>query len=166
NPPANGVVSLPLHVSAGVNDNSAVTHTRIYVDSALLLDNPDNGLNHYLTNLTAGPHTLIVEATDAAGRTFSKTRQFTVTDNGGLGNLRHIIVTLQENRSFDHYFGRMGDYRADRGFTDAFDGINTAIQLRDRGGDLVSPFHFQTVCHENLSPSWDESHYNVDGGRM
>jgi len=30
----------------------------------------------------------------------------------------------------------------------------------------VHPFHYQTVCTENLSPSWNESHVDVNGGKM
>ncbi|KOG91927.1 hypothetical protein ADK38_00485, partial [Streptomyces varsoviensis] len=34
---------------------------------------------------------------------------------GGVGEIRHIVVLMQENRSFDHYFGSL---RGVRGFDD------------------------------------------------
>ncbi len=33
-----------------------------------------------------------------------------VVTNGGLQGIKHIIVMLQENRSFDSYFSALGDY--------------------------------------------------------
>ena len=30
----------------------------------------------------------------------------------------------------------------------------------------VSPFHWQTVCTETLSPAWSETHYDVNNGKM
>lgn len=87
---------------------------------------------------------------------------------------------LQENRSFDDYFGMLGPYRAQRlqpfGITAAatdVDGLNCTdatcsnITLYTRSNypkpnAPVHPFHFTTACTENLTPSWDESHYDVD----
>ena len=34
---------------------------------------------------------------------------------GALGDIEHVVIFMQENRSFDHYFGR---YRGVRGFSD------------------------------------------------
>ena len=43
---------------------------------------------------------------------------------GGLQNLNHIIIFVQENRSFDHYFGAMREYWAQNGIADqSFDGL-------------------------------------------
>jgi phospholipase C len=38
--------------------------------------------------------------------------------------------------------------------------------LPNTQGQPVHPFHYQTVCTENLSPAWNESHADVDGGLM
>ena len=35
--------------------------------------------------------------------------------SGGLGDIRHVVILMQENRSFDHYFGTL---RGVRGFGD------------------------------------------------
>jgi phospholipase C len=61
----------------------------------------------------------------------------------------------------------MGEYRAQRGFNDPFDGLPANVSAPDYSGTRnVAPFHFQTVCHENLSPAWNESHYDLHGGKM
>jgi len=81
------------------------------------------------------------------------------------GSIRHIIVLLQENRSFDNYFGAMGSYRALRGYNDPFDGTPDKA-IPDKSGVLVAPFHFKTVCHENTTPSWNASHAYYDRGAL
>ena len=91
----------------------------------------------------------------------------------------------QENRSFDSYLGAMHDYWAKNGFADQqFDGLpqfnnpagaapadpgcdpafpwNPPSQTPDCMIDNASPsiasYHLQTMCIENPSPSWNESH--------
>src|SRR5437868_1370453 len=73
---------------------------------------------------------------------------------------------LQENRSFDSYFGKLGDYRAAHGYGAAsdIDGLPPgASNLTDDKKQQWSSFHFQTMCMENVSPDWLESHgdYNL-----
>src|SRR4051794_17675617 len=40
----------------------------------------------------------------------------TVTGAGSLKDIKHVVLLMQENRSFDHYFGTMAGVR---GFDDA-----------------------------------------------
>jgi phospholipase C len=69
---------------------------------------------------------------------------------------------MQENRSFDHYFGKMPDYRRDHGIPGAsdIDGLppNASNPSRDDVNQLVFAHHMGTERHEGLSPAWDESH--------
>ena len=39
----------------------------------------------------------------------------TTAQGGSLQNVNHIIFMMQENRSFDSYFGKINDYRASLG---------------------------------------------------
>jgi phospholipase C len=81
--------------------------------------------------------------------------------------MKHIVFVLQENRSFDNYFSKMNEYRQMNGINDnAVDERNPAIGLPDVAGHLVVPYHAQTACQENLSPSWNSEHYDYDGGLM
>jgi phospholipase C len=84
------------------------------------------------------------------------------------GVIKHIFFMLQENRSFDMYFGQLGAYRGPRlaqfGITDTqtIDGFNPTVTLTNsHTGAKVQPFHEATQCTENLSPSWDESHHDT-----
>jgi phospholipase C len=96
---------------------------------------------------------------------------------GGLNSVNHIIVLIQENRSFDSYFGQLSAYWAANGFSsESFDGLppTSANPGCDPAfpppsvctGDLSSPsvqvYHLQTMCIENPSPSWNEAHVDLN----
>lgn len=84
-----------------------------------------------------------------------------------LTNIRHIIFTFQENRSFDNYFSQMNTYRQMRGVNDnEADVASPNTALLDASGIPVTPYHFRTVCHENTQPSWNASHVDYNGGKM
>lgn len=76
--------------------------------------------------------------------------------------IKHIVFFMQENRSFDVYFGMLGKYREKRGLPNDIDGLDTFnTVLYDRYGHPVRPFRFQSVCHERLSPAWNETQYSA-----
>lgn len=101
-----------------------------------------------------------------------------------LRDVEHIVILMQENRSFDHYFGALRQYWAQNGLPDqSFDGLpqfnNPAGAAPSNPGcntpqptpplapqkcgavpgqNLVSSFHLLSQCIENPSPSWNESH--------
>jgi phospholipase C len=164
-PGAGAVVSLPVHLVAGVNDSNPLTSIKVLADGKQVFSTTSGNLDVYLNNLTAAPHTLAVRATDAAG-SFTSSVKVNVTNNAGLSNIRHIIFFVQENRSFDNYFGRLGPYRVSKGLSNNVDGVPLNAVLKNTQGQPVSPFHFKTVCHENLSPFWNETHIDVNGGLM
>ena len=72
----------------------------------------------------------------------------------------HVIFTMQENRSFDHYFGKMPAYRQQRGLSGEVDGLpeNASNPAADNPDELVFAHHLVTECHEYLSPSWSDAH--------
>src|SRR5215471_2153554 len=54
------------------------------------------------------------------------------------GAINHIIVFLQENRSFDSYFGQLSSYWANHGYSaQAFDGL--PLSASNPGCDPSSP---------------------------
>lgn len=79
--------------------------------------------------------------------------------------IKHIIVMLQENRTFDNYFGVLGAYRASKvpgASASDIDGFNPNTALKTKTGKLVKPYHYQTVCMENDNFAWNESHTDMD----
>ena len=112
-------------------------------------------------------------ATAAVNANTSITESATVTvSQPTAGAIKHIFFMLQENRAFDNYFGQLGPYRTSRlaqvGITDSqtVDGTPTPLPVLTQHNTTpqvkASPFHEPTVCTENLTPSWDESHHDVN----
>src|SRR6201996_5887237 len=85
---------------------------------------------------------------------------------GTLKDLEHVVILMQENRSFDHYFGTM---RGVRGFADPRplmrpDGKSAFLQPKTpRSAEMVAPFRFDTAATsaqtiDSLDHSWKGSH--------
>ena len=91
-----------------------------------------------------------------------------------LGAVEHVVFLMQENRSFDHYFG---SYKGVRGFDDhpeghlgAFAQPFPANRTRHPVGTQL-PFHLDTAsglgeCTYDLTHSWRPQHLCRNGGAM
>ncbi|MDM0020824.1 phosphocholine-specific phospholipase C [Variovorax saccharolyticus] len=65
-----------------------------------------------------------------------------VVETGTIQDIKHIVILMQENRSFDHYFGTL---RGVRGFGDRFpiplaSGKSVYFQPNPNGGAEIQPF--------------------------
>jgi phospholipase C len=113
--------------------------------------------------------TYTATATDIFNNTQTATATVTVS-TGGLSNLNHIIFMLQENRAFDNYFGVLANYRvnvdhiqgAQLSDVDDLHNLPQGYTIQNPEGQNFGPFHARTECIENLSPAWDETHYDMD----
>ena len=91
---------------------------------------------------------------------------------GTIADVEHIVILMQENRSFDHYFGTLMGVR---GFGDRFTiplpgGLNV-WQQSDANGKPVLPYHLDGTQGNAQRASgtphtWVDSHNAWDGGRM
>ena len=115
----------------------------------------------------AATTTYTATATASDGTPIAQSATVTVSSVAA-GVIKHIFFMMQENRSFDMYFGQLAAYRATRlapyGITDTqtIDAFDPTVTLTNAlTGAKVQPFHEQTVCTENLTPAWDESHHDV-----
>ena len=108
--------------------------------------------------------TYTATATAADGTAITASATLTV-GSPATGVIKHIFFMLQENRSFDMYFGKLKDYRTKRlngADTQTIDSFNPTVTLTNANtGAQVTPFHERTVCTENLTPAWDESHHDM-----
>jgi phospholipase C len=105
-----------------------------------------------------------ITATDAGGHTATGSATVTVSTASGLQTIKHIIVMLQENRSFDSYFGQLGPYAASRGIANyqINSGYDPNRLMPLISGALAHPFHEPTQWTEDLTPAWNESHFDID----
>ena len=96
---------------------------------------------------------------------------------GSLKDIEHVVILVQENRSFDHYFG---SYRGVTGFADPAalplgDGSGLSVFAQPGypngydGGHLY-PFHLDSYangeCTNDINHSWGPQHTYWDGGSM
>jgi phospholipase C len=96
----------------------------------------------------------------------------TLSVTTGLEKLAHIIFLVQENRSFDNYFGLLGQYRANEipGTSptdiDGAGNLNPPPALPNAASpsQAIQPYHFRTVCEDNLTAGWFPSHDDVKSG--
>jgi phospholipase C len=100
-----------------------------------------------------------------------------------LNDIEHVVILIQENRSFDHYFGT---HRGVRGFSDPDalrlpDGASVFAQpnpanTTDAPVGRLLPFRLDTTtpppaanngtCTEDITHSWGNQHDCWNGGRM
>lgn len=124
-----------------------------------------------VTVTPAATTTYTLTAIEGNGATTSS--NVTITVGSGLSSIRHIFYLVQENRSFDNYFSKLGVYRANDPYTGQsygsvsdVDGIpddtDPKFTIKDHNGNPLQPFHTQTVCIDNLSPAWDEARRDID----
>jgi len=109
--------------------------------------------------------TFTATATATNGTSATASVTVTVSPLAGLENINHIIFFVQENRSFDNYFSQLGAYKASRGFNNDVNlDYDPNVQLTGIQGIKVSPYHERTERTHNLTPSWDESHFDIHSG--
>jgi len=78
-------------------------------------------------------------------------------------SINHIILFMQENRSFDHYFGKMNEYRAAHNIPGTVDEFPpTFSNLSYSGTQTFTAYHMVSMCTVNISSSWDESHVDIN----
>ncbi len=89
---------------------------------------------------------------------------------GSLQDVEHVVVLMQENRSFDHYFGTL---RGVRGFGDprpaALPSGKTAFHQADSSGHETLPFrpdadNLGLQFIQDLDHSWSGTHQAWNGG--
>lgn len=77
-----------------------------------------------------------------------------------------VIVLMQENRSFDSYFSKLGEYAHRSDIEVAPDGATNPDRIGSDGGELHPFQHAPHLCFTDTNHEWKESHLQVNGGRM
>ncbi len=80
--------------------------------------------------------------------------------SGTMADLKHVVILMQENRSFDHYLGQLPGVRGqnDKQVLTFQDGT-TVFQQRDTAGNIVTPFASTSQA------SCNHAFYGANGGR-
>src|SRR5260370_9112287 len=81
--------------------------------------------------------------------------------SGGLSGgipIKHVVVDMQENRSFDHYYGFAP-------FSGAY-GVPSGYSQPDGSGGVVKPYPFTSLSTPNIGHSSGAIHAVHDAARM
>lgn len=172
-PPTVTITANPATINHG--DTSVLTVTATNATSVVITDNLDS--NRYTLPGTGGtqnvtPSNTATYTATATGPGGTATATATVTVNpGSLQSLKHVLFLLQENRSFDTYFGMLNPYRrtnhwniGDDGNTYDVDGIDDKLSKFTNTNDenqVFGLFHFKSTCIDDETSAWLESYGDV-----
>lgn len=76
--------------------------------------------------------------------------------------INHIIVIMQENHSFDNYFGRLNQPQY---YGDAIDGVTPRMRGITRDKKYIYARHTANVCLPDVSHDWNAMHRGYNGGK-
>ena len=139
-----------MHIDQGVGEVSPATHGSVTV-------RPTQTTTYTCT------------ATHPSGDHVSM-RAKVIVSTGGVNNLNHIVYMLQENRTFDNYFGNLAYYRV---YIDQLPGaqlsdvndlhnLPSGFMLMNSAGQSFPAYHQRTECIDGLNIDWNASHSDMD----
>lgn len=89
---------------------------------------------------------------------------------GKVTDIDHVVILIQENRSFDHYFG---SYKGVRGFADQSAAFNQPYppNTSSAPAGVLLPYHLDTTttnaaCTHDITHDWVPQHQSWDNGQM
>ena len=169
------ITATPTSVAAG--QSSTLTVTATSATQVVITNNNDS------TSTTLGPTggtatvspqattTYTATASNGAGVTATATATVTVAASS-INSIEHIVFMMEENRTFDTYFGMLNPYRQANGFTTGDDGVTykvdgiedklSTISNESDDKQVFSLFHTSSSCLEDMTSSWTESYGDVD----
>ena len=162
-------------ISAGSSDTLTVTASNATKVTVAGSDGSSYTLSSSGGTVTVTPSqttTYTAEASNASGTTASAETTVTVGSSTGESAIQHVIFMLQENHSFDDYFGMLNPYRHANGWDVGSDGktydvdgiddkLNT-IYNEDDAGDKYYLYKFRTSCIDDDSSAWLSSYGDVN----
>jgi phospholipase C len=167
------MVASPTTIITGSSSTLTVTATN--ATQVVITDNIDS--NTYTLGGTGGtqvvtPTTTTIYTATATGTGGTATTQATVAVSTGSSTaINHVIFMMQENRTFDTYFGMLNPYRLENGWNvgddgniynvDGIDDKLTTISNVDDEGAPFSLFHTVSSCLDDMSSDWLASYGDV-----
>jgi len=120
----------------------------------------------------------------SAGASIERAMTLDANANPSLSDIRHVVFLMQENRSFDHYFGSMSGVQ---GYSDptvlVHDIFGTDFSVFKQFGyrpgfgeddsGYMEPFHLQQIfptkqgeCTNDITHNWGPQHQAWNNGKM
>jgi len=168
------IIANPTSIISGNSSTLTVTATNATqvtvtgTDSSSYTLQPSGGTQSVSPTTTA---TYTATATGTGGQA-SESATVTVAPTGSLQSIGHVIFMLQENHTFDNYFGMLNPYRQANGWNigddgkdyevDGIDDKLATISNMDDEGKSFSPFKFTSTCIDDESSDWLASYGDVN----
>jgi len=115
--------------------------------------------------------TYTANATGQGGQA-SSNATVSVVAQGSVQSINHVIFMLQENHTFDNYFGMLNPYRKANGWNlgddgndyevDGIDDRTGTISNQDDEGTSYTLFKFTSSCVDDMSSDWLASYGDVN----
>jgi phospholipase C len=142
--------------------------TSASIDNGIGAVNPVSG-----GSITVQPSKTTTYTLTATGPGGTATAQATITvQPANLDSIKHVVFMLQENRSFDSYFGMLNPYRVANGWTmsednqtytvDGIDDKLTKFTNYDDENEAFQLFKAKSTCLDDMTSSWLESYGDVN----
>lgn len=170
-PPTVSIVANPTSVVSGNSSTLTVTATNA---TAVTVSGSDG--SNYTLQPTGGTQSVSPTATTTytatatgTGPSATATATVTVVPPGSIQSVDHVIFMMQENHSFDNYFGMLNPYRegnstngqawniGDDGSTYNIDGIDDKLSTISNTNDdnqTFSLFKLKSTCVDDMSSAW------------
>lgn len=157
--------------------NSTTLHVKATLATQVTIKGTDG--NTYTLSSTGGEQpvsptantTYTATATGSNGQA-TASQTIRVIAPGAIDAIDHVVFMLQENHTFDNYFGMLNPYRkahgwniGENGKTYNVDGIAdklNVIQNEDDEGTFFSPFKLTSTCVDDMSSYWLASYGDVN----
>jgi phospholipase C len=130
---------------------------------------PSGGTQTVSPNATT---TYTATATGTGGGTKATASATVTVMAASLQSINHVIFLLQENHTFDNYFGMLNPYRKANGFNVGEDGVDyevdgvdnklATISNQDDEGATYQLFKFKSTCIEDETSDWLGSYGDVN----
>ncbi len=172
--PTVNITATPATITDGASSTLTVTAT----NATQVTVTGTNGSSYTLQPAggvqSVSPTATVTYTATATGGGGSVTATVTVTVEPAatLQSIKHVIFMLQENHSFDNYFGMLNPYRKANGWNIGDDGIDYevdgiddklgSISNTDDEGNVFPIFKFASTCVDDESSDWLASYGDVN----
>jgi len=176
--PAVTITASPTIIAAGESSLLTVIATNATQVTVTGTDNSTYNLaaSGGTQGVTPAATTTYTATATSTGGSASAIATVSVGSAAGLQSIDHVVFMLQENHSFDSYFGMLNPYRqttqtngqpwniGDDGNSYNVDGIDdkSTISNEDDQGIAYSLFKFTSTCIDDMSSDWLASYGDVN----
>jgi len=164
------LVANPITIIAGGSSTLTVTATNATAVSVTGTDKSSYSLSATGGTETVTPASTTTYTATATGASANATATATVTvkPQGSIQQINHVVFMMQENHTFDNYFGMLNPYRVANGFsvgddgnTYLVDGIDdklNKISNESDEGQSIPLYKFTSTCIDDDSSAWLSSY--------